>query len=66
MTNEVYGSMSHGVHKSDIDVMIRDGRFLDTLDRRGSGMGSTLVLVHTGIMVNINIILIGGVIGDIF
>lgn len=32
-------SRSHGGHKSDIDDMIRDGKFLDAPDRKGSGHG---------------------------
>lgn len=36
-TNEAYGSRCHGGHKSDMDDMIENGRFLDTSDRRGDG-----------------------------
>jgi len=38
-----------------------DGRFLDTMIGEVVNMGSILVLVQTGIMVIIDIILIGGV-----
>ena len=38
-TNGAYGNRSHDGHKSDRDDTIRDGKFLDTLDRRGNGHG---------------------------
>ena len=33
-TNGAYGSQLHGGHKSDRDDILREGRWLDTLDRR--------------------------------
>lgn len=30
-----HGSKSHGGHRSNRDDMVRDGRLLNTLDRRG-------------------------------
>jgi len=36
-TNGAYGNRSHGGHRSDIDGTMRDGRLLDTSDRRGDG-----------------------------
>lgn len=38
-TNGAYGNRSHGEYKSDTEDMIRDGRFLDTPDRRGDRHG---------------------------
>jgi len=37
MTNGAYGSRYRDGHRSDRDDAIKDGIFLDTLDRRGSG-----------------------------
>lgn len=37
MTNGSYGSRSHVGHSSDRDDTVRDGIFLDTPNRRGSG-----------------------------
>lgn len=34
-TNREYGSQSHGGHRPDRDDTIRDGRLLDTPNRRG-------------------------------
>lgn len=39
MTNGAYGSRSHDGHWSNRDDMVRDGRFLDTLDKRGDEHG---------------------------
>ena len=36
-TSGAYGSISHEGHRSDKDDTVRDGRFLDTHDRKGSG-----------------------------
>lgn len=35
--NGAYGIRSHGFHKSDRDDIMRDGRLLDTPDRKGDG-----------------------------
>jgi len=35
ITNGAYGSRSHGGHRSDRDDTVRDGKLLDTLNRRG-------------------------------
>jgi len=37
MTKGAYGRRSHSGHRSDRDDMIRDGRFLNTPDKRGDG-----------------------------
>lgn len=47
------------------DGTIIDGGFLDTLDRKGDRHKYYSSSVLTGIMINIVIILIGGVTGDI-
>lgn len=39
MTNGAYDIMSHGGHRLEKDDRVRDGRCLDTPDRRGSGHG---------------------------